>query len=345
MKLYIMVFFSFITLFAGEAPQGASVTPEGKEAESLQQWQSQGLHGYVVWSSSRSSSRHDLWVMNANGDSLTQLTSSDKVDWFPRFSPDGKRILFTRSKAGWVSENDAKYNQKWDVWAIEVQSGKEEKLAENATWGTWDKSGQAIYFSRYDKVYSKDLKSGEETLLWDAGVSLKEGTIVQEPNVSPDGSYIAATLRGSSRETGIWDITSNSWSTSGAGCQIDWFPAGDSVYRVNPTGNGGSAAPSEILRFAVKKGKQQSKVGFFGPPKSSQMMDLEGRRSHEYFPKLSNTGDYMVWCATDKGHDHDIYDYEVYIWKVGEKKTSAVRLTWHTANDRWPDIYIMPGEK
>jgi len=24
----------------------------------------------------------------------------------------------------------------------------------------------------------------------------------------------------------------------------------------------------------------------------------------------------MVWCATQIGHEHDIADYEVYIWNV-----------------------------
>jgi hypothetical protein len=48
----------------------------------------------------------------------------------------------------------------------------------------------------------------------------------------------------------------------------------------------------------------------------------------------------MVWGATDKGHDHDIYDYEIYIWKRGQPVESAVRLTFHTGNDRWPDIFI-----
>jgi hypothetical protein len=48
----------------------------------------------------------------------------------------------------------------------------------------------------------------------------------------------------------------------------------------------------------------------------------------------------MVWCATQYGHEHDLYDYEVYLWKIGIDPKNAVRLTFHTANDRWPDIYM-----
>jgi hypothetical protein len=69
-------------------------------------------------------------------------------------------------------------------------------------------------------------------------------------------------------------------------------------------------------------------------------MDLPGRRSHEYFPRLSPDGKWLVWGATDKGHDHDIFDYELYIWKIGEPVETATRITYHTGNDRWPDIWF-----
>jgi hypothetical protein len=71
-----------------------------------------------------------------------------------------------------------------------------------------------------------------------------------------------------------------------------------------------------------------------------RLMDLPGRRSHEYFPVISTDGKWMIWCATDRGHDHDKYDYEVHIWEVGTPNENAVRLTFHSGNDRWPDIYI-----
>ena len=46
-------------------------------------------------------------------------------------------------------------------------------------------------------------------------------------------------------------------------------------------------------------------------------IDIPGRRSHEYFPQLSADGNWLVWAATQRGHDHDIADYEIYLWEVG----------------------------
>ena len=90
----------------------------------------------------------------------------------------------------------------------------------------------------------------------------------------------------------------------------------------------------------MKDGVQQEKIGFFGVPKAAKLMDLPGRRSHEYFPRVSSDGKWLVWGATAKGHDHDIYDYELYLWQIGTPVKTAARLTYHTANDRWPDIWL-----
>jgi len=49
-----------------------------------------------------------------------------------------------------------------------------------------------------------------------------------------------------------------------------------------------------------------------------------------------------VWGITQRGHDHDTADYEIYLWEVGTSAEKAVRLTYNSANDRWPDIFI-PG--
>ena len=326
--------------FADEAPTGAPVSPTSEEQAALNALQGK-LKGKIVWSSSRSHSTHDLWLMNADGSEKKQLTNSTTVDWFPRFSPDGKTVIFTRSKGGWTPENDANYPEKWELWTIGVDGQGEKKVADNATWGTFRPDGKNIVFSRGANVYTKNLESGEEKLLLDGKKAFDEdGVILQEPNLSPDGKYLALTLRGSMRETGIWDLANKKWNKSGDGCQIDFFADGSRVYRVNPTGNGGTAAPSEILWFTLKDGVQQEKIGFFGVPKAAKLMDLPGRRSHEYFPRVSSDGKWLVWGATAKGHDHDIYDYELYLWQIGTPAKTAARLTYHTANDRWPDIWL-----
>jgi len=326
-----------IGVFAQEAPLGSIAEKSGKEQKALDAFKGT-VNGKIVWSTSRAHSKHDIWIMNADGTNQRPLTNSpNAVDWFSRFSPDGSRVLFVRSKMGWVPEEDADIYDKWDIWVVDSNGGNEKIAVENACWGTWRPSGDSIVFARGPKVFIKSLATGAEQELFDAEQQFKKNTYAQEPQLSPDGKLLAMTLRGTTRQTGIWNILRKEWHSTGGGCQIDWFPSGSTVVRMNEgQGNGGT----EVLKIDVDSvGEPIQKVSGMSIPKAIRFMDLPGRRSHEYFPRIDNSGQWMVWCATQYGHEHDIYDYEVYIWKIGEDAKNAVRLTFHTGNDRWPDIF------
>jgi Tol biopolymer transport system component len=289
------------------------------------------VQGTIVWSSARLGN-HDLFVMKPDGSGVKQITRGDNVDWFPRFSPDGSRILFCRSKKGWVYERDANSDGKWDIWTVTPDGQSETKVVDNASWGSWLSDDEIVYV-RGTKIFRRKLAGGDEVLMMTSeNVAALEGALLQQPEVSRDGRYIAVTLRGSKRETGIWDLQKKTWTTTGEGCQINWKPDGQAIYWVHPTGNGGS----RVLSMPITGGKPG------GSDNLDQLtfMDLPGRRSHEYFPQLSSDGKWMVWAATQRGHDHDTADYEIYIWEVGSPPESAARLTFEATNDRWPDIFI-----
>jgi hypothetical protein len=69
-------------------------------------------------------------------------------------------------------------------------------------------------------------------------------------------------------------------------------------------------------------------------------LDLPGPYSHEYVPKVSNDVRWLVLGACATGHEHDTADYEIFLWKIGSAPEAAVRLTHHTGNDCWPDVFI-----
>jgi Tol biopolymer transport system component len=275
--------------------------------------------------------------MNTDGSEVKQITSGDDVDWFPRFSPDGSKILFCRSKQGWVSERDANASEKWDIFTIDADGGNPKKVAKDASWGSWI-SQDEILFVRGTKIFRSKLATGEETQIMDSeGVPELDGALLQQPELSSDGKLLAITLRGSKRETGLWNIDKKTWTQTGLGCQINWTPDHSAIYWVHPTGNGGS----RILKMPITDG---------APPKDAdvdqaEFMDLPGRRSHEYFPELSSDGKWLVWGITQRGHDHDTADYEIYLWEVGTPKEKAVRLTYNSGNDRWPDIFLPSAAK
>ena len=315
----------------GAGPKGSSENRSESDTALLAKVGGEAA-GKIVWSSSRRGN-HDLFVINTDGSGERALTEGDTVDWFPRFSPDGARILFVRSRKGWVSERDANTDGKWDLFTISPEGGVATKVADNASWGTWV-DGTNILFVRGTKLFRKNLESDQEKLLVDSnGYGELDGALLQQPQISPAGRYIAITLRGSKRETGIWDLEEKTWTRTGDGCQINWTPDGQAVYWVHPTGNGGS----RVFKMAVK-GAAAAEPEVSDDERT--FIDLPGRRSHEYFPQLSGDEQWLVWAATQRGHDHDIADYEVYLWKVNESPENAARLTFHSGNDRWPDIYL-----
>jgi hypothetical protein len=314
----------------GKPPQGAGAQLSAQETASLESIR-QKVNGLVVWSSSRFGN-HDILLMKTDGSEVKPLTSGDEVDWYPRFSPDGKQILFVRSKKGWVAERDANEPEKWDQFLMNSDGSNLHKVADNASWGTWV-DGQRILIARKSQLQIKELATGAETLLLD-GNSIPDlaGADLQNPHLSPDQKYVALTLRGAKRETGIFSLERKTWVKTGEGCQINWFPQGDRILWVNPSGNG----DSEVLAEPIKEGAPTSTLSL----EQTRFVDIPGRRSHEYFPQLDQTGKWLVWAATQRGHDHDIADYEIYIWEVGAPSEQATRLTFHSANDRWPDIFV-----
>jgi hypothetical protein len=322
--------FAACSAVTGAPPKGSEDAIESEQAAAMAAI-GKKVPGTIVWSSSRNGN-HDLFTMKTDGSDVKSITSGDQVDWFPRFSPDGSKILFTRSKKGWVSERDANDSEKWDTYITDLDGSEVTKLAENSSWASWV-SADEIVFVRGTKILKKKLPEGEEVEIMNSeGVDDLDGALLQQPGLSTDGKFIAITLRGSQRETGIWDIEAKKWRETGLGCQVAFTPDGGRIYWVNPTGNGGS----EIYMMPIANGAPEKEF----EDDELAFMDLPGRRSHEYFPALSRDGKWMVWGSTQRGHDHDIADYEIYLWEVGTKMEDAVRLTFHSGNDRWPDIHL-----
>ena len=79
-------------------------------------------------------------------------------------------------------------------------------MVDNASWGGWIGSDEIVYV-RSTAVFRRALAGGAESLLVDSTkVPALDGALLQQPELSKDGAYLAITLRGSKRETGIWDL-------------------------------------------------------------------------------------------------------------------------------------------
>src|ERR1044071_6804673 len=76
---------------SGAPPKGSEEAPEQEEAAAMRAMGAK-VPGTIVWSSSRIGN-HDLFTMKTDGTDVAAITEGDEVDWVPRVSPDGAKIL------------------------------------------------------------------------------------------------------------------------------------------------------------------------------------------------------------------------------------------------------------
>ena len=275
--------------------------------------------GRIVWSSNRSGN-HEIYLLDLRGKAprLDKLTDDPHVDSFPRFSPDGTKIVFNRSRETWVSDRNP---EPWDVWLMDADGRGARRIAERGFHSSFTPDGRAVIFARSAQLVRHGLDDGREEVLVDAGNVL--GGSAQEPDLR--GQRIAATIRGAmSGAFGVYDLGTRKFvSFPGDSCQIAWWPGQERLIWIEGhKGNGGTRVAS-------------------GPPDGSRvetLIDLPGRYSHEYFPRLSRDGRWLAWAASAGDHEPGRADYEIFLWKVGEPWEQALRLTYHTGNDQWPDL-------
>jgi hypothetical protein len=282
------------------------------------------VDGLLVWSSNRGGN-HDLYLVDLETRGVRQLTRHPHVDFFSRFSPDGRRVVFNRSQREYVSFRDP---TAWDVYVIATDGSGERLVARNGYWPQWTSDGTAVTFARGTRVIRVDLATGRETEILDAATT--EGIMggLETPELSPDGRRLALTAR--SRTYGgvaVVDLETKGvtrvWDRGV--CQLTWTPGGGLLW-MEGKGHGGT----RMLGLAPG-----------APPASARVvMDLPGRYSHEYFPRASSDGRWLVWGAAAEGHEHDRADYEIFVWELGAPVDQAIRFTHHPGNDQWPDLYV-----
>jgi hypothetical protein len=126
---------AFVEIYAVNVDTGEQDNLTPKLHENVRSVRSDGKMACI----SLRSFNYGLWVMNSDGTNQTRLTWHDKGDRAPRFSPDGRKIVYWSIPYGTLPK----------IWMINTDGGNNTQLTKNPrsdVYPCWSPDGEKIVF-------------------------------------------------------------------------------------------------------------------------------------------------------------------------------------------------------
>lgn len=130
--------------------------------------------------------RSDLWILRVDGTGLRQVTDDPTRDYFPSFSPDGRRLAFQSDRGGSVG-----------VWIIGADGSSPACVAVDSapvSWPIWSPDGRtiAVHSEAGLRLLPADIRCGAP--LPPARPGLPDGRQLLPDSWSPDGRRLSGLL-------------------------------------------------------------------------------------------------------------------------------------------------------
>jgi serine/threonine-protein kinase len=202
----------------------------------------------------------DIYIWDLTRETLTRLTFEKGKDFLPIWTPDGKWIVFASDREG----------NRCIYWKAADGTGEVEKLSsapdKNLMPWCWSIDGKTLVIVEFDNAFTT---TDIGTLLMEGDharkLLLKEQFIEANPNISPDGKYIAylstESGRGEIYVRPFPEVSKGKWQITDGGADFArWSPDGrELIY------NAGDAITAVTVETdpTFKAGK--CKVLFRGP--------------------------------------------------------------------------------
>jgi TolB protein len=189
-------------------------------------------NGLIAFTSSVTGT-NDVWVVRANGTGRRDLTPSPTNDFGPAWSPDGRRIAFSK----WEGPSGNR-----GIFVMDADGEGLRQLSHGSDFGAaWSPDGRLIAFSRGGGIWVMDAGGGDEREL------TKSPGGDRDPTWSPDGERLAfsramrAIFIVGSDGTALHQLTDG-----GSDVQPAWSPGGslivfqrhDALFVMRPDGTG-----------------------------------------------------------------------------------------------------------
>ncbi len=284
-------------------------------------------NGWITWASNRNDSRHEVYVMKANGANVRRLTfnGGNTASW----SPDGRWISYyatansTAHVIRWDGSGDKQIFTGQPLFWMHDNSGVVCRVGDNYYLVSPDTGASSLLFSKsnFAQVAAKDLNPGAIT--HDGRWLVAHSDLYRQGYTGNNGyfmAYHAAIILDFLNPDKVYFF--------GAGCEPTTPPNGDWVYHVR---GDGSTQP-DIYKMSLTDISSRSSY-------QSEMTHADADWGHEYFPRISTDNLWLVYGASTGDHNHDTADYEIFVHRLGTGNDSRVRVTEDNHNDQYPDMF------
>ncbi len=186
----------------GGEPVNLTPDPPADEADdALPNWRADGRK--IVFASDRKTPDNptpegfdgpdfELFTMNADGSKVRQITFNELDDDDPAWSPDGRRVVFTRDVDTVIGPD----HRNWDILTMRVSGGDERNLTKDPSHDVepnWSPNGRRIAFTSVPEggvdddaeIYTMGIDGSRVRRLTD------NTTFDGQPNWSPNGRQIS----------------------------------------------------------------------------------------------------------------------------------------------------------
>jgi len=267
----------------------ADKTPPARDANAAALAEEVRGKGWIAYSARGSSGDWDIFLMRPDGSQVRNITSTPAFEEAaPRFSPDGKRMLYRRLPKGTTVSHD-KWGFQGSLVIADADGARPAVFGRDGEYpfAAWDPTGKRISCLTPKGIEIVDL-AGKQVLR-----RLDRKGIFQQLFWSPDGKWFCGTANhlGQSWTIARMDAATgqlNAVSTF-QNCTPDWFPDSNSVIFSSRPGDQGGYGWTQLWR-ADGAGRRRSLL--YGE---------DGR--HIYGGLISPDGRYVVFsrCGQDGG--------------------------------------------
>lgn len=215
----------------------------------------------------------EIWLVNADGSNLRQLTDNNAMDLSPAWSPDGSRLVFVSNRDG----NDEIYTMNADGSDVRRLTKTPDA---SESFPAWSPDGQLISF---------DSDRGKN---WDVYIVNSDGSNLRRLTEHPGEDWIS------------------SWSPDGQQIAFESKRDGNyEIYVVNIDGNNLQRLTQNTVQDGAPKWSPDgSKITFFsrrdGNPEiyvinadGSQPLRLTNQAGEDSFPAWSPDGNWLVFSS------------------------------------------------